>query len=579
MSMGTSLLAGNAKSGSFPDPFLDMASLVVPRHARDILDLSERLWMRNGTYRMAAGRIVRYFITRVSLGKTDSKSQKRLKAFLDNRLRVIENLSLIGDDFMCYGNSLSSIVVPFRRILICSVCHSEMPIDTAEWSFESWKFKARCHKCGKTTPHTHDDRPEKDESRIRVTRWAPQQFHILHHFYSQDMEYYWRIPERVRQELARGCRFHVQHTPWEIIEAAKANQYFKFNPGVIYHMREQTLAGVDSQGWGVSRMLATFAQSYYIQMLKRYNESLVADYLAPMRIVTPRMGGGPIDPALVTSLGQFKSKFLQMVRQHRQDPATWHFMPFPIEYQSLGGEVRLTAPELIGQAMDEQLNSIGIPAELYKGTLQLQVMPTALRLFQQTWPQLVSAMNGWLDWAMSAVCTHMNWDKPETVALEPVTMADDVELRQTWLQLAGSNIVSRRTALAPWHLDPEDEQRRVLEEQASFKQLQEEMARDMQQRELSQQAVSGGGQGQPMTPGNMGQGANSTVGMTPEELAAQAEEMAAELVRMPELERKRQLRGIRENAPVLHSLVTASMQQQRSQAGSAGREMLSKGEL
>lgn len=579
MSMGTSLLSGNSKSGSFPDPFLDMASLVVPRNARDILDLSERLWMRNGTYRMAAGRIVRYFITSVSLGKTDAKSQKRLKAFMDNKLRVIESLSLIGDDFMCYGNSLSSIVVPFRRILICSVCHSEMPIDTSEWSFESWKFRARCHKCGKTTPHTHDDRPEKDESRIRVARWAPQQFHILHHFYSQDMEYYWRIPERVRQELMRGCRFHVQHTPWEIIEAAKSNQYFKFNPGVIYHMREQTLAGVDSQGWGVSRMLATFAQSYYIQMLKRYNESLVADYLAPMRIVTPRMGGGPIDPALVTSLGQFKSKFLQMVRQHRQDPATWHFMPFPVEYQALGGEVRLTAPELIGQAMDEQLNSIGIPAELYKGTLQLQVMPTALRLFQQTWPQLVSAMNGWLDWAMSAVCTHMNWDKPESVALEPVTMADDVELRQTWLQLAGSNIVSRRTALAPWHLDPEDEQRRVLEEQVSFKQLQEEMARDVQQRELSQKAMFGGDQGQPMAPGSMGQGTNSTVGTTPEELAAQAEEMAAELVRMPEVERKRQLRSIRETAPVLHSLVTASMQQQRSQAGSAGREMLSKGEL
>jgi len=588
MSCGTSLLSGAGnQSAGFPDPFLDMASLVMPKNSKDILDLSERLWMRNGTYRMAAGRIVRYFITRVALDGTDPQSQSRLKEFLDNKLGVVENLSLIGDDFMAYGNSLTSVVVPFRRILICSKCHSEMPIDTCDWRFESWGFKAFCHKCKKMTPHSHDDRPERDESRIKVARWAPQQFHILHHFYSQDAQYYWKIPERIRQELARGCPFHVQHTPWEIIQAAHKNQYFKFNPGVVYHMKEQTLAGVDSQGWGVSRMLATFAQSYYVQMLKRYNEALVSDYLAPMRIVTPRMGSGPMDPTMVSSMAQFKGRFMNMVKQHRQDPATWHFMPFPIDYQALGGEVRLTAPELIGQAMDEQLNAVGIPAELYKGTLSLQAMPTALRLFQQTWPQLVSAMNGWLDWAVSGICTHMNWDKPDSVKLEPVTMADDVELRQTWLQLAASNLVSRRTAFAPWQLDPEEEQRKVLEEQAAFKDMQDEMAADMQQRQLSRDAMAGAPPGQAMAPGAPGQAGAagqgtdqiSTVGMTPDEMAAQAEGMAAELVRMPEVERKQQLRAIREQAPVLHSLVTASMQKERSAAGSAGRAALANGEM
>lgn len=575
------------RSAAFPDPFLDMASLVMPRQARDVLDLSERLWMRNGTYRMAAGRIVRYFITRVNLGKTDATEQKRLQSFLNNQFKIVEMLSLIGDDFMAYGNSLTSVVVPFRRILICEKCGSQMPIDTAEWEFTNWKFRARCHKCGCKTGHKHDDRPERNESRIKVTRWTPQEFHILHHFYSQDTEFYWRIPERIRTDIGRGVPFLVQYTPWEIIEACKSNQYFRFNQGVVYHMKEQTLAGINTNGWGVSRMLATFAQSYYIQMLKRYNEALVSDYLAPMRIVTPKVGNGPLDPTLVTSLNSFKSRFMSMVKQHRQDPATWHFMPFPIDYQALGGEVRLTSADLLGQAMDEQLNAIGIPAELYKGTLQLQVMPTALRLFQQTWPQLVSAFNGWLEWAMSAVCTHMNWDKPESVSLEPVTTADDVELRQTWLQLASANLVSRRTAFAPWQLDPAEEQRRMLEEQVEFKQLQDEMGKDQEQKRLSQDYAAGvqqqGGQpaqgGQPMGPGQ-GAGANSTVGMTPDEMNAQAQQMAAELVRIPdELTRKRQLRAIREQAPVLHSLVIANMTQERSNAGAAGRQALAAGQM
>ena len=904
MPLSTSMLQ-TPRSAAFPDPFLDMASLVMPRQARDILDLSERLWMRNGTYRMAAGRIVRYFITRVNLGKTDATEQRRLQAFLNNQFKIVELLSLIGDDFMCfhgdtpvvteagtvpiaslvgkrvnvlskggiyrpadfksygrqrlmrvtlldgqeilatpehkweiknstgrhvevtteelvpgshhiprvvaprpekndeyaegvrhgfiygdgtlvskntsraifcgdkdkalfdyfeghgnsrrtykkdvwsqsgfpacykllpsidrsasywygflsgflaadgsvdthgcalltqkdpeileaiavqlprigmvasavrgqrrkvsfsrtdggvntydsrihmvtlfkqfmqpddfilpchrekfekqwnpnsrygqyvgvksvedtgavdevfccveaethrivigrgiltaqcYGNSLTSVVVPFRRILICERCGSQVPIDTADWEFTNWKFRAFCHKCRCRTDHKHDDRPERNESRIKVTRWAPQEFHILHHFYSQDAEFYWRIPERIRTDIARGVKFLVQYTPWEIIEACKSNQYFRFNQGVVYHMKEQTLAGINTNGWGVSRMLATFAQSYYVQMLKRYNEALVSDYLAPMRVVTPKQGNGPLDPTSVTSLTAFKSRFMEMVKQHRQDPATWHFMPFPIDYQALGGEVRLTSADLLGQAMDEQLNAIGIPAELYKGTLQLQVMPTALRLFQQTWPQLVSAFNGWLEWAMSAVCTHMNWDKPESVSLEPVTTADDVELRQTWLQLASANLVSRRTAFAPWQLDPAEEQRRMLEEQVEFKQLQDDMAKDMEQKRLSQEYASGAQQqaqpGQQAAPGQMGAGANSTVGMTPDEMNAQAQQMAAELVRIPdELTRKRQLRAIREQAPVLHSLVIANMEQERSNAGAAGRQALAAGQM
>ena len=557
----------------------------MPRSARDVLQLCERLWMRNGTYRMAAGRIVRYFITRVDFGKTDTKEQARLQAFLNNHLKIIETLSLIGDDFVAYGNSLTSIVTPFRRMLVCTQCNSEMPADTADWEFTNWEFRAFCHKCRTRTRHTHDDRPVRDESRIRVARWSPHDFQILHHFYSQDSEYYWRIPATVRNEIGRGTKFIVQHTPWEIIQACKSDQYFRFNPGVLYHMKEQTLAGVATNGWGVSRMLATFAQSYYVQMLKRYNEALVADYLAPFRVVTPRFQGSHTDPSLVTHMAAFRGRFLDMVRQHRRDPATWHFMPFPIEYQAMGGEVRLTSADLLGQAMDEQLNAIGIPADLYKGTLQLQTMPTALRLFQQTWPQLVSAFNGWLEWMMAAICTHMNWDKPESVRLEPVTTADDVELRQMWLQLSSANLISKRTAFAPWHLDPVEERRKVLEEESEFKSLEDSMTRDMQQRQLSQEYADTGGGAGGMMPGAggmpaMGSGTDSTIGMTPDELNAQAQEMAARLVRIPDdLTRKRELRAIREQAPVLHSLVIANMGKERYNAGAAGRQALAGGQM
>ena len=56
--------------------------------------------------------------------------------------------------------------------------------------------------------------------------------------------------------------------------------------------------------------------------------------------------------------------------------------------------------------------------------------------------------------------------------------------------------------------------------------------------------------------------------------------LAAELVRIPdELTRKRQLRAIREQAPVLHSLVVANMDKERYNAGMAGRQALATGQM
>lgn len=585
--LSTSLLFGNQRtnqSAPFADPYVDLASMVMPRSAKDILDLCEKLWMRNGMYRMAAGRIVRYFITRVAFGNTPETTATRFRTFLENRLRVTEELTLQGDDVMCYGNAMSSVVVPFTRVLICSKCRSEVLIDHADCVFENWQFRAYCHKCRERCTHTHDDRPSRDESRIRIKRWAPQEFQLVHHFHSQDTEYYWRIPAQLRTLIGGGSMFHVKQTPWEIIQAVKGDTFFKFNRGVIYHMKESTVAGVDAQGWGVSRMLSTFAQAYYVQMLTRYNEALVADYLTPMRLVSPKAGSTSTDPAMIASMQQFKSRFAAMVAQHRRDPATWHFMPFPVEYQALGGEVKLASHELINQAIDQQLSSIGIPPDLYRGTMELQVMPTALRLFQASWPHLVSAFNGWLEHVAEAVCTHMTWDKPESVRLEPVTTADDVELRQTWLQLAASNLVSRRTAFAPWQLDPVEEQRQVLQETKKFEEMQREMQEDVEQRQLSRQSVAGHGQAAPpggAPPGAMGAGqqAVSGGGITIEDMQAQAEEMAQQLVRMPEGPRKRQLQAVRTQAPVLHSLVTANMEKIRSAAGSAGREQLASGQM
>lgn len=577
----------SATSPMFPDPFLDMASLVMPRNLKNVLDMCEGIWLKNGTYRMAASRIARYFITDIEYGDIGDSDRDTLQEFLDNKFYLNRNLGYIGDDFLSYGNSFTSIVLPFRRHLRCTKCHAEQPISTARWEFKDWKFVAHCRKCGTKTPHKHVDRRSTEEDGISVKRWAPQQFRIRHHPYNGLSEFYWDIPQDIKSHIQQGNPFFVEHMPWEIIDTIKQQKLFRFNPGVVYHMREDTLAGVQTRGWGVSRLLSNFAQAWYCQILQRYNEALAQDYVVPFRTITPMAQSKEGDPLLNMNLSQFSSKVQGMLVEHRRDPASWHTLPFPINYQALGGEAKnLTTPELLDQGLNVMLNGIGIPAELYRGTLQWQAYPTALRMFQQTWPHLVAAFNGWIGWAVNIVCTHQNWNKPGTTKLRPVTLADDIEQRQMLMQLASANMVSKQTAFSSIGVDARREQQRIMEEQRDFEDMQRKYQEDMAQQQMNRQYLQPpqpGGQPQP--PG-MGAPVSQAAGMgaqqgnmTPQDMMQEADAMAQQLLSMPYENRRSQMMDVKQQNPTLHALVKAKMEDYRSQASSVGQQAVLQGQV
>jgi len=564
----------------FPDPFLDMASMAMPRSHRTIIDLCEAIWLKNGTYRMACGRIVRYFLTKIELEGIADEPKKKFETFMTNRLRVTDQLANLGDDLMCYGNSLSSIVIPFRRFLVCKETRFEQPIEQARWEFKEFKWRLFHPKLKRWCDAYHIDRRSLEEEKIKVRRWSPREIKLQYHPWSQRYTYYWDVPPYIKNEVRRGNPYYIQDMPWEIIQTIQKNEVFKFNPGIVYHMKEDVVSGFLSHGWGISRMLSSFAQAWYIQILKRYNEALALDYVVPFRVITPAAGKNSreADPLLHMSTSSFTQKVNGMIRQHRIDPATWHTTPFPLEYQSLGGEAnQMSTPDLIDKATDELLNSIGIPAELYRGSLQMQAAPMALRLFQQTWPHMVSSFNGWLDWSSSTICGAMSWDKPEVCRLQPVTLADDVELRQIWLQLASSNMISRNTAFAPWGIDANNEQKKIFDEQRRFSEEQQKFQEDMQNRQQLSAAMKGGGQQQGGQPGAMGGGVapgQASQAQTPMDMVQQAQETAQQLITMQPAQVRKQLSDLKASNESMYALVKSKMQEVRTQMRSDGQQQI-----
>ncbi len=57
-------------------------------------------------------------------------------------------------------------------------------------------------------------------------------------------------------------------------------------------------------------------------------------------------------------------------------------------------------------------------------------------------------------------------------------------------------------------------------------------------------------------------------------MSDQAQSMAQQLVSMPELDRKQQLKSIREGNPSLHALVMSAMDKIRQSASSQGQQQL-----
>ena len=617
----------NAMSGNeqFADPFLDVASLAMPDTMRNTLHWCEYIYSMFGTYRMAMERIISYFLTDIEIGGDVSDEEKeKYENFLSDTLDAVTVVQNLLRDRMCYGNSFASVIVPFKRFLQCPKTGSlyplsevyKQPIFQFQWS--DFKFIAKCPETGWTGAWRVVDKPDDEEKKIKIKRWNPHEIELLHDPYTDDVHYIWRIPEDYKRMIKDGNLFHLERASEQVLAAVQANQVFRFNNDVIFHMKEPSLAGIRNRGWGIPRILSNFRQIWYVQVLRRYNEAIALDYVIPFRLITPaaRAGGGQAgglpaqDPLVMFNGGDFRGQVQSMIRKRRRDPASWQVLPFPVQYQMLGGDANQLAPrDLLDQGTETLLNDAGTPVELYKGSLQLQTAPVALRLFESTWHHLVHDTNNFLTWMVRQISQIMSWEVVEA-KLKRVTIADDMEKQMAALQLMMGQQLSGTSGLKAIGYDWNTEQRLLADEARKQQELQARQQEEMEQAGFAQEIASGmppgGGAagGAPGgAPGGAAPGGESTPGqaspdaatamgaggtpvssyiqsmgpntpITPNDLMAAAEQLANEMLGLPESVKDSELRKLKQYNEVLHSLVRAKMDQQRQSMKNQGGAML-----
>lgn len=596
----------------FPDPFADYASTVMPDTIADAHKWCEYIIDGNGVYSSAIKRVLSYFVTEVEVGNDDTGDDEKTKYedFLNDVLQIKKVLFNVGLNFITYGNAFVSLVVPFRRYLYCPECKAEHPLRVvathAAFAFrwEGFQFIAACQgrtkdgdPCGYRGPWRHVDRRTTDEKDVKVKVWPPGEIDIKYDEFSGTREYVWKIPETYKQKLREGHLHYLEHANWEVIECCRQGRNLQFDPGVLYHMFEEPLAGRSTGGWGVSTILANFKQAWYVQVLHRYNEAIAMDYVMPFRVITPdnsrASAGEAADPVLGVNMGGFMGRVRAMLRARRRNPTEWFTLPHPVKYQVLGGEAKQLAPfELIDQGVSLLLNNIGVPAEMFKGSLAVQSAAPALRLFECQWTHLVHGLNAFLVALCGQIATALGWEPVKARLISP-TVIDDIQDQMAKLQLMMGKQISQTTGLKGLGLEFKDEQRRILEEeryvQEQQAQLQEEMDQAASMEQLGQPAAAPGqppvdpATGQPAQPGApagaagaAAQGVQTAMPtmpnakVTPQELLQKAQTMAQQLLGMSDTQRQSEMTKLKQADPTLHAIVKQLITDMRQQAQTAG---------
>ena len=611
---------GVSADDRFPDPFCDIASLSMPESIQAALRWCEFIMNCNGLYRQAIDRVVSYFLTDVQVnenGKNELGNEEKEKylEFFENTLGIKNVLHSVALDYLTYGNSFTSVLVPFKRYLSCKKCGLEMPLTqiynkpACAFKWQEYQFHATCPQCQYSGVWTHIDRRTGDASDLKIKRWSPHDMELIWDPYTDEVRHVWRIPEEYRALIRQGHLHHLERASWEVIQAVKDNQNLMFDKDVIFHLKEDALSGLRNRGWGISRILANFRQAWYVQILMRYNEAVALDYVIPFRVITPAPRGGDSassDPVHTINLSNFTGRVQSMLRARRLDPARWNVLPFPVNYQALGGDASQLAPkDLLDQGFDTLLKCIGMPVELFNGSLTLQAAPAALRLFEANWGHLPHNLNRFLNHVASSVAKIKSWE-PASVTLMRVTHADDLNRQMAKLQLMMGQQISKTTGLKSVGLDYDEETKRMLEEEKIYAEEQTKMQREMEQSQqmdaLSQSAgpaVGGmGASGASATGMPQQGGAPAPAGVpagpppnpvdqfimqrqntpniprTPEELQSQAQMLAQQLLSLPESVKDSQLIKLKKTDPTMHALVKSVIEDIRQDAQVQGGAQL-----
>jgi hypothetical protein len=580
---------GGGIGDKFSDPFFLESSSFIPTTLITALDYAGFLYYMNPQYQQASRRVVSHFITDFDFtGDAGDKDERDdFYDYLREGLNLPTVLLECGEEWAAYGNALYRIHFPFDRFLI-----DRRNDRLAEYSLDLFgrdaKFDLKSLTYEVQDPRTPGenhriklpfrDRRSTDMRRIRLRRLDPRRITLMPSWMSGKTQFIYRFEEWFLREIQIGRLNQVNETPLCMLKALANGQDFLFAEDEIYHLKNPAISGISNAGWGLPPTIANYRSIHQLQVYRKIDESVGLDYMLPFRLFSPNFNASTSDSTVNMLMTEWNSNISAVIGNRRKDQTAIHALPFPVNYQELGGQGKALVPkDVIEFQTNDMLDGMGYPAELFRGTLAMQNMPTAIRLFENSFGFLHSGFDGLCKWATRRILDYLNREQMR-VELQLPSLADNIEKQYLYMQLVASGEISRAKAFKAIGIkDPVDEANERMDEDLK---IEENRARKSEefQRKMQAGSLTGGGGGDsggpaPASGGSSPGGTTSgATPVTPLDIMSQAQEKAQELLQIQNVgDRRKELDKLRSTNPTLYAATKECMEQIRSQGESQGR--------
>ncbi len=274
---------------------------------------------------------------------------------------------------MVYDNAFISMIPSFVRYAKCLNCKNKgketavVMMDMVkrgtpfEFKIGDMSLTLTCRSCRKTGRHSVHDAKDRDPENIKVVLRDPKTIAIETSPERGMHRYHMTIDPWLANKARQGDPFIIATTPWSMLEAISRNQKYRLAEEYFFHLRGSCPSGIKLYGWGLPKILTAFKDFFRLQILRKYDETLMMDYIVPMRMISPARGGSTSDGNSImemANMGNFRDALQGGIMRHRMDGADWLIMPTAVDYQAVGGEGTMLSPkDKITEEEDRLLNA------------------------------------------------------------------------------------------------------------------------------------------------------------------------------------------------------------------------------
>lgn len=444
---------------SYPSPFFDIAQTYLPPTVKSMFRWVRYYYLTSPLHSAIINKMALYPLTDM-VYDTDSKGLKDLwQACLEDDLQIRSILTDIGIHYFCYGNAPISMYTPTVKWLGCSECHHWEPAKTANYRFYDYRFRLTCRKCGALSTAEVREQTLRTTSGMKVILWNPEDLDIHYNALTHVSTHYFNLPTSSKNEITLGRRETVEDAPQIFLDAAKQNKSIVINRENIYHLkRAAIMTGPRDRGWGIPLAMPVLKDTFYLQIMKKSQESVLLERLLPLVTIYPQQSSEGASPYSMVNLTDWRKAVRNELFLWRQDRQYIPILPLPIGHQVIGGDGRALLLTQEMRALSEQIISgMGVPQEFFFGGLSYSGSSVSLRMLENQFLRYLSGLQQLLNtFIIRRIAAHMDWPAVK-VRFKPFKMADDLQRKAYLFQLNQAGKISDTTLLQDSDLSPEEE--------------------------------------------------------------------------------------------------------------------------